>query len=293
MTLPPKARWTTGMAAGALVVATAMAADADPARTQLEQRLKLSAAMMSDSATAQRIASSGNARAMAHLDEGRVHHARAVDLLDKGDVAAARAAADEALKHLGLARRLAPDAPARQSIARQRFGEMDASLDRLIAAWRDRAGAGAAQDSDHVAALGLIGAARKLAEESRFDEAVQTLTTAEGHVLAGMNRLMHARTLDYTARATTPAEEFNLELARHRSLMELVPLAINDLKPRTDARVLIDRYTEASAALRVQAQHQFQSGDVPAALANLRNALMYVQRALTSAGLVVPQPTGN
>lgn len=293
MTLPPKVRWTTGMAAGALVVATAMAADADPARTQLEQRLKLSAAMMSDSATAQRIASSGNARAMAHLDEGRVHHARAVDLLDKGDVAAARAAADEALKHLGLARRLAPDAPARQSIARQRFGEMDASLDRLIAAWRDRAGAGAAQDSDLVAALGLIGAARKLAEESRFDEAVQTLTTAEGHVLAGMNRLMHARTLDYTARATTPAEEFNLELARHRSLMELVPLAINDLKPRTDARVLIDRYTEASAALRVQAQHQFQSGDVPAALANLRNALMYVQRALTSAGLVVPQPTGN
>jgi hypothetical protein len=281
------------MAAGALVVASAMAADADPARAQLEQRLKLSAAMMSDSATAQRITSSGNARAIAHLDEGRVHHARAVDLLEKGDVAAARQAADEALKHLGLARRLAPDAPARQSIARQRFGEMDASLDRLIAAWRERAGAAAAQDGDLVAALGLIGSARKQAEESRFDEAVQTLTTAEGHVLAGMNRLMHARTLDYTARASTPAEEFNLELARHRSLMDLVPLAINDLKPRTDARVLIDRYTEASAALRLQAQQQFQSGDVPAALANLRNALLYVQRALTSAGLVVPQPTGN
>lgn len=281
------------MAAGALLVAGAMAADADPARTQLEQRLRLSAAMMSDSATAQRIVASGNVRAIAHLDEGRLHHSRAVDLLDKGDVAAARAAADEALKHLGLARRLAPDSPARQGVARQRYGEMDASLDRLIAAWRQRAGTGAAQDDDLVAALGLVGTARRLAEESRFEEAVQSLGTAEAHVLAGMNRLMHARTLDYTARAATPAEAFELELARHRGLMDLVPLAIRDLNPRTDARVLVDRYAEASAALASQAQILAKAGDLPAAQATLGNALLYVQRALTSAGLVIPQPTGN
>ncbi|MFO1327735.1 MAG: hypothetical protein U1F56_10290 [Rubrivivax sp.] len=281
------------MAAGALLVAGAMAADADPARVQLEQRLKLSASMMSDSATAQRIAASGNTRAIAHLDEGRVHHARAVDLLDKGDIPAARAAADEALKHLGLARRLAPDAPARQGVARQRYGEVDASVERLIAAWRQRAGTAAAQDSDLVAALGLVGNARRLAEESRYEDALQALGAAEGHVLAGMNRLLHARTLDYTARAQTPAEEFELELARHRGLMDLVPLAIRDLSPRTDARVLVDRYAEASATLATQAQIQARAGDLPAALANLRNALQYVQRALTSAGLVIPQPTGN
>ena len=131
------------------------------------------------------------------------------------------------------------------------------------------------------------------AELARFEEAVQSLGTAEAHVLAGMNRLMHARTLDYTTRAATPAEAFELELARHRGLMDLVPLAIRDLNPRTDARVLVDRYAEASAALASQAQILAKAGDLPAAQATLGNALLYVQRALTSAGLVIPQPTGN
>lgn len=292
MTSAPIVRWASGVAAGALVLASATAAEPDAARAQVDQRLRLTAAMMSDSATAQRIAGSGNARAIAHLDEGRVHHALAVDLLNKGDVAGARAAADEALKHLGLARRLAPGGAARAAVAQQRFKEMEASLDRLLASWRERAGAGA-PDNDQLAAQELLARARAQAGESRFDEAVQSLVSAETHVLSGMNRLLHARTLDYTARAHTPAEEFELELARHGSLMELVPLALRDLDPRPDARVLIERYTEASATLRQQAQQQFKAGDAPAALANLRNALLYVQRALTSAGLVIPQPTGN
>ena len=62
------------------------AADDDAARAQLEQKLKLVARLVSDSPSAQRIATSGNAEAVAHLDEGRVHHALATDLLAKGEV---------------------------------------------------------------------------------------------------------------------------------------------------------------------------------------------------------------
>ncbi len=296
------ARWAgpAGSALLALVAAgvasaagSSPGADGDAQRAQLEQRLRLTGALMSDSGTAQRITASGNARAQAHLDEGRVHHAMARDLLAKGDLAGARQAADDALKHLGMARRMVPDAPARQAAARQRFADMDAALERLIAAWRERLDPAAAPDGDLVAALGLIGTARGLAADGRHEDAVFTLGTAEGHVLTGMNRVMHARTIDYTARATTPAEEFELELARHRSLIDLVPLALNDLKPRPDARALIDRYTEASSSLRAQAEQQYRSGDTRQALAHLRNALLYVQRALTSAGLVIPQPTGT
>jgi tetratricopeptide (TPR) repeat protein len=285
---------TVGMALAFAAITHAVAADDDAAaRQQLEQRLKLTASMMSDSGTAKRITSSGNQRAAALLDEGRVHHALAVELLAKGDLTGARRAADEALKHLGQARRLVPDAPARQNAAKQRSEQMLASLERLIDAWRQRIGPTDVEDGDLFAAIGLIATARGFAGEGRFEEAVWTLGAAEGHVLTGMNRVMHARTLDYTARASTPAEEFQLEMARHRSLTELVPLAVNDLKPRGDALALIDRYTEASSQLRQQAQAQFQAGDLPQALVHLRNALMYVQRALTSAGLVVPPSTGS
>ena len=285
---------TAGVALAFAALTHASAADDEAAaRQQLEQRLKLTASMMSDSGTAQRIGSSGNQRATALLDEGRVHHALAVELLAKGDLAGARRAADEALKHLGQARRLVPDAPARQNAAKLRSEQMLASLERLIDAWRQRIGPTEVEDGDLFAAIGLITTARGFTREGRFEEAVWTLAAAEGHVLTGMNRVMHARTLDYTARASTPAEEFQLEMARHRSLTELVPLAVNDLKPRADALALIDRYTEASGQLRQQAQAQFQAGDLPQALAHLRNALMYVQRALTSAGLVVPPSTGS
>jgi tetratricopeptide (TPR) repeat protein len=285
---------TVGMALAFAAITHAVAADDDAAaRQQLEQRLKLTASMMSDSGTAKRITSSGNQRAAALLDEGRVHHALAVELLAKGDLTGARRAADEALQ----APRPGPPPGARRTgaagAAKQRSEQMLASLERLIDAWRQRIGPTDVEDGDLFAAIGLIATARGFAGEGRFEEAVWTLGAAEGHVLTGMNRVMHARTLDYTARASTPAEEFQLEMARHRSLTELVPLAVNDLKPRGDALALIDRYTEASSQLRQQAQAQFQAGDLPQALVHLRNALMYVQRALTSAGLVVPPSTGS
>ena len=54
----------------ALTMGGALAAD-DPARAQLEQRIKLTARLYGDGANSQRIASSGHARAMALLDEGR------------------------------------------------------------------------------------------------------------------------------------------------------------------------------------------------------------------------------
>jgi len=109
-------------------------------------------------------------------------------------------------------------------------------------------------------------------------------------VLAGMNRTLHAATLDYTLRSSTPAEAFAIELARHRGYAELLPLALRDLKPRPDALALIERYADTSTTLQAQAQQHFQAGDATQALAQIRSATLYVQRALLAAGLVTPQP---
>lgn len=281
------------LAAALLVGGPAQAQSSDDAtqRAQVEQRLKLVASLLSDSRRAQRITTSGSSEAVAHLDEGRVHHSLAGELLAKGDLAGARKAADEALKHLGMASRHVPDAPARREAARARHEQLLASVERLLESLRARAGP--AEAADVTAAMGLVSVSRQHAQEGRYDDANQSLAQAERHVLAGMNRTLNATTLDYTVRAASPVEEFQIELARHRGLADLIPLAVRDLQPRAEAMAQIERFGESRSALYAQALQHFQSGDVVQALAHLRNATLFVQRALLAAGLVAPQPTGT
>lgn len=278
-----------------LVLAVASAA-ADEGRAQLEQRIRLAARLIADSPTAQRITASGNPQALGHYDESRVHQSLAEEALQRGDLATARRAVDDALRHVGQARRLVPDLPGRQAAARTRQAQMQASLERLIQSWREHAllaGPGDVLDGDLAAALSLMGTARYFAEAGRYEESVFTLGTAEQHVLSGMKRALQSRELDYTARARNPTEEFQIEMQRHAGLADLIPLAVNELKPQGEAAALIDRYGDASRALRTQAQQQFQGGDLTAALAHIRNATLYLQRALQAAGVAMPNPTGS
>lgn len=273
----------------------AQAADNDPVlHQQLEQKIRLTASLMADSPTAQRIGSSGNAEALGHLNEGRLHHALAVDLLAKGDQAGARRAVDDALKHLGMARRMVPDAQARQTLMRQRNEQLLGSVERLLESWRARSAGQPGEDGAEMAsAMGLVGNARGQAQAGRWEEANQLLAQAERVVLNGMNRSLHATTLDYTVRPTSAAEAFQLELARHKGFVDLLPLAVRDLKPNAEAVSLIDRYTETSNTLQAQAVLQSQAGKPEEALPLIRNATLYIQRALLAAGLVSPLPTGT
>jgi tetratricopeptide (TPR) repeat protein len=283
--------------ASALVVGlgSVQAADGDAlTRQQLEQKIRLTESLISDSPAAQRIGTSGHAEAMGHLEEGRVHHALALDLLAKGDQAGARKAVDEALKHLGWARRLVPDVTAQQNLARQRHQQLRGSVERLLESWRVRTGGQPGDDgTDMTEALGLLSTATQHAQSGRYDEANQALMRAERHVLNGMNRSLHSVTLDYTVRPTSVAQAFEFENARYASFAELLPLAIRDLKPTPDANALIDRYNETSNALQAQALQLFQSGQPDEALKLIRSATLYIQRALLAAGLVSPQPSGS
>lgn len=277
---------------GALLLAagSALAAD-DATRAQVEQRVQLGAKLFADQNAANRIAGSGNAQAVSQYEEGRLHQALAEDAFAKGDFAKARREAEDALRLLSLARRGAPDQQARRAAARSRYETKLAEMERLIE--NSQRQPGGALDGDLQAAAGLLETAKAFARDSRFEEADFTLGSAEGHVLTGMNRLLRDKTIDYTQRPTSPAEEFQVELARHKGLAELVPLALHDLKPAPGAVQLIERFGKTSQTLRGQALERFQGGDTPQALADIRNAILYLQRALTAAGVSTPDATGN
>lgn len=290
---PPRAMAGRWQALGLLLAAsTAIGAD-DALRRQVEQSVRLGARLISDAGTGQRIAASGHARAAALLEDSRLHQSRAEKALAEGDLATARQEAEEALRQIGQARRLVPDGPGRQAAAQQRWAQRQATLDRLLLAW-PAPGEGVSRDSadadDRMAVTVLLVDARRLAGEGRHDEANAVLTTAETRLLAGMNRLLHQRTLDYTARAATPIDVFYEALARHEGLIELVPVALAELKPGPDAQVLVERYSDTSRTLRLQAVQRQQRGELQQALADLHNAVLYVQRALSAAGVAMPAP---
>lgn len=288
----PGTRAARAALAAALLSAPAFATahDEQQLRVQVEQKIRLSARLIGDSSTTQRIAGSGHGQAVGHLDEGRVHQALAEERLARGDVAGARQAVDEALRHIGLARRLVPDAPAQKAAAKARHDQLLASVERLIEAWRARTGG---DGRELAGAMALVADARQQAQEQRYEESAKTLAQAERQVLEGMNRVLASTTLDYTLRPAGPLEEFQQELSRQRGFAELVPLAVQDLRPGADAMALIERYTDTSRTLHAQALQHFEGGDVAKALTHIRNATLYLQRALLAAGLVAPTPTGN
>ncbi len=260
-------------------------------RAQLDQRMRLATRLIADAPTVQRIAASGNPQALAHFDEGRVHQALAEQSLAKGDLAGARREVDEALRLLGLARRLVPDAQARQAAMQQQNERKGAELARLVEAWRESVSSGSGDEGELLSAIGLIETARRMGQQGRNDEAGALLDNARQIVLAGLGRQLNARTLDYTQRAANPGEEFQIELARHRSLVDLLPVALEQLKPGPDAAALMARHRASSQAMLAQAMQQYESANMARALDHLRDASAQLQLALGAAGLRTPPPT--
>lgn len=288
------ALFLVALALGVLVTPGPAEADDAAQRQLLEQRIRLVAQLMADSPATQRIVASGNEQVLARLNEGRVHHSLAAERLARGDLAGAGQAVDEALRHIGAARRMVPDAPARTAALRQRYEQVSSSTERLLQAYRDRARRAPDHDNaDLVAADMQLADARRLAAQSQYDNANRALARAEHHLLAGMTRLLNATTLDYSPSFSSQAEEFDYESNRYAALGDLVPLAVADLKPSPEAAALVERYVAAGRTLQAQAVRHAQAREYADALASIRNATAYVQRALLAAGLVTPAPTEN
>jgi hypothetical protein len=264
----------------------------DDPRGQVEQRLRLAARMIADPAMTQRLSTSGNAAAVEHLGQARLQQALAEEALQRNDLASARRAVDEALRYASTARRLVPDGTSHLAAARQRQQQRLATLERLLDSLYGGVAPPEVRDGDVDAALGLMDTARHFAAGGRHDEAAFTLGLAEQHMRTALQRANTAREVDYTQRASTPAQEFKLELQRHDGLVELVPVALRELRPSGAALALVERYGETSRGLREQARQKADGGDLTAALEHIRQASIYVQRALQAAGVSTPRAQG-
>lgn len=267
-----------------------------PSAQVVKQKEALVRSLIGNSPVAARIGSSQSAEAKQFFATAQDHYNQAALHIQTGDLAKAEQFLNDAMWNIGRARQLVPDPAARQVEEKVRYARLQEGVESLRASYARHVGrlkgqpAGAGGERDLKRIDGMVEEARTHMNSDKVTEAVRTLERAEKALLQGMNQVL-GTTVEYAQKFDDPAEEFAYELERNRSFVDLVPVAVAELKPGNDAKRLIDRYVEQNRTARDQAQQQAQAKDYGTALKTIRTGTGYLQRALLAAGLVMPKDT--
>src|SRR6185369_5154314 len=91
---------------------------------------------------------------------------------------------------------------------------------------------------------------RVLARADKYIEANKQLDRALVLLLKDASARLTGQTIVYDRRFASRREEFDFELAHHRSFERLVPLALLEFRPAPEALVLVERYVAQARELR-------------------------------------------
>lgn len=272
--------------------ARAPAAAAGVTKQLVEQKEALVKRLLADSPAVKRVEGSGNAEAKKHLAAAHDAYARAQSALKASQLQEADKQFNEATWMLGKARQLVPDPATRNIEHRVRYAQMVESVDSLKATYQRHLQRGRLQpatDPQMVKALQLIDTARNQSNAEQLEQANRTLGEAEKILMVSIGRVLGTRTIEYAQRFESPAEEYAFELDRNRSYAELIPIALAEFKPASEAIRQVNYLAETNRQMREQAQQHAAKKNYRDALAAIRGGTGYLQSALSAAGLNVPQ----
>jgi len=264
----------------------------------LAQKQAFARSLIEDASAVERIQASQDAEALRLFALAKDSYSSALAALKDGDFAGAEKQLNDAMSAMGKARRRAPDAAAlaiKQRAEYEQKLESVESLEKSYLSYLKSAGrkSGAAdKETEESASLGisrLMEAAKKHAKEDRPGDALRALEKAEQVMRSALSRVLGSTVLEYTMKFETPAEEYAFELERNRSYLELIPVAIAELKPTDEAKRKIESLVERNRVVIEQAREYAGQKDYRRALASVDTGTGYLQLALTAAGLAVPQ----
>jgi hypothetical protein len=267
----------------------------------LAQKRAFAKSLVEDAAVQGRIHDSHDVEAEKLLGAAQDSYRSALAALEGGDFASAEKLLNDCMAAMGRARRRAPDvaaATAKQRADYQKLLESVASLQKSCANYQKRAKPPAtasgeeANDRANLNAARLVETAKAQAAENHMDDALQTMGKAEQILKSALGRMLGATVVNYTQKFASQAEEYAYESERNRSLMELIPVAIEELRPTEDERQTMESLIEQDRAAVDLAEQYVQLSDYEKALANMRSATNYLQFALSAAGLVIPHSAG-
>lgn len=275
-------------AAAAVTLAAGASAQVDQ-RKGIEQKVELAGTLVTRSPVVARINASSNEQAREFLRRGTEHHQMAVTALKVGDLEGAEREANQAIQAIGKARQLVPDDARRSVEQRARYQEKNRSVETLVASYeRNRQASRQPASAEWTETLRLLELSRTLSASERMVEATALLEEVQQRMLSQTTALLGS-TVDYTMRFDNPTQEYEHELARYRSLVDLVPTALAELRPMQEMRTEVERHLERGRRLSAAAQQLAGNGRPEDATVSIREAIQEVQNALAATGLSIPQ----
>lgn len=271
-----------------------------PDRAVVEQKRTLVERLLSESKIADGEVRGRSAEAREKLSSAMQLVTRAQAHLDKGEIAAADRLLNDAMRHISVARTLAIKPGARTGEEETRFGEIIQSIEVLEASYLrnvERRSAWLAEvgDEDLKRVKILVDRAKTMASSGRLREANAVLVKAQRDMISSYNGLLGTApmVIVYDLRFNTLEEEYQYESERGRDYGGLVPVAIHEYNPPSEALATINWLVDESRALAAEAKLDAQGKQFQRAILTQRQAITKLQRALELAGIVVPQVIPN
>ena len=268
----------------------------NPSRQLVEQKAAFLKRALSDSPAARRIEASNNTEAKKYLSSAQENYHSALFSIKNNDVSGADKLLNQATWLIGKARQLVPDPSERNVEHRVRYAQTLDSVESLRISYQrhlqrakpQQPGA-AANDALLTKVARLVDSAKSLADSGQVVQANKSLGEAERTLMVGLGRVLGSKTIEYSQRFESPAEEYAYELERNHSYAVLIPIALQGFRPTDEAVRDAERFVDANRRLREQAQRQAAAKDHRSALASLRGGTAQLQSALEAAGLRVPR----
>jgi tetratricopeptide (TPR) repeat protein len=258
----------------------------------IEQKMTMVDKMLNQSPVAARVLTSQNEQARRHFTNARELMTHARTLSAGGQLRAADALLNEAIWEISRAQQLVPDPGSQQAGERARFAQLEDSVAALrrtaqIALPLPNSRQEEATAQAMASANTLLEQALVLARADKYIEANKQLDRALVLLLKDASTRLTGQTIVYDRRFANRREEFDFELANHRSFERLVPLAMIEFRPAAEALVLIERYVAQARELRERGE-ALVARDPLSAIKSVLEGTDSLRRALQAAGLVVP-----
>ena len=263
---------------------------ADPRRTTIEQKLRLTGHLLTSPKMKQALASE-NAEARAQADKAQSLVNQAREALTGNDLDQASAALDQALKSVSAASSLAGKGAGLDLAAyRARYAELLEQVktyrSALVETRKDGKAAEAAGNA--IGKLDSLAAeAKSLAEANKYVEANKALGDAYLHAANVLTSLRAGQTVTLSLKFDTPADEYAYEEKVNLSHEMLVDMLSADGKLNPSTRPAIDKALDDNRKMKVEADKESKAGNHASAIKLLEQSTLRLKRTLQSFGVPI------
>ncbi|MBF0283566.1 MAG: hypothetical protein HQL51_03810 [Magnetococcales bacterium] len=256
---------------------------------QVKLRLDRATTLIEKSTMAQKVASSGNADALALQQQARASRQQAEESLRKGKYEEANTHLGEASRIMFEAAKLADGGEAVREKVQSDFDKRLASINELMKAHdriADEKGAGSQGRQTKSAVEAGVAKGKQLAAQGQLKEGRAELDKVYVTAKLAIEKMRRGEQLVRSLNFASKADEYHYELDRndtHKMLVKMLVGSQGEAVAKT-AEPLVEK----SDAIRKQAESQAASGQHEEAIKTLEAATQELIKAIRAAGIYIP-----